>query len=283
MKRAVILPLLALVTLAVPRAASASGVPQGHLSQPPSQIRLVVPAAFEDAAERAKGLEGHALCDALDEVAVSTEFWSGVRSLMTDLANSPHARRQIDDLMRSEAGRHVAPPGVPPHVMYRAIAAASAAAELLPPDLDLVAVMERATDEFDGIVGGIDQRLGDRRVPVAIRRMERRTLRGMAAAMILVALGTTPEPGLCTDLLGLYAEGMENAVRFSALSLEGDMAERADAMIRDLRLEPVERTALRLRAEQLATAEDVLMSTAADLGGERLRLPPDPSFRADDR
>lgn len=76
---------------------------------------------------------------------------------------------------------------------------------------------------------------------------------------------------------------MENAVRFSALSLEGDMAERADAMIRDLRLEPVERTALRLRAEQLATAEDVLMSTAADLGGERLRLPPDPSFRADDR
>jgi hypothetical protein len=241
-----------------------------------------VPEAFEEAAKRTDGLSGYALRDTLDEIAVSTEFWAGFRSLMTELANSPHAQRQIDEFMRSEAGRQIAPPGVPPHVMYRAMAAASAAAELLPPDGNLTAVMERAADEFEEVVHDIDRRLRDRSTPVAIRRMERRALRGMAAAMILGPLGDTPDPARCTELLGLYAEGMENAVRLIALNLDGEDAARADAMIRDLRLEPLDRAGLRWRTAHLADAEATLASTAADLDGGPLRLPPDPGFRQSD-
>lgn len=279
MNRAAILPLLALFTLAVPRTAGASASPDAAVASSSDALHLVVPAAFEEAAKRTDGLSGYALRDALDEVAVSPEFWAGFRSLMSELADSPHAQRQIDEFMRSEAGRQIVPPGVPPHVMYRAMAAASAAAELLPPNLNLTAVMERAADEFEQVVHDIDLRLRDRSTPVAIRRMERRALRGMAAAMILGPLGDPPDPVRCTELLGLYAEGMENAVRLIALSLEGQDAARADAMIRDLRLEPLDRAALRWRTEHLADAEATLAATADDLDGQPLRLPPDPGFR----
>lgn len=281
MNRAVIFPLLALVTLAAPRTAAASAPTRAVGASSSDALRLMVPAEFMDAAKRTTGLTGYALRDALDEIAASAEFWSGFRSLMSELASSPHAQRQIDEFMRSEASRRVPPPGVPPHVMYRAMAVASAAAELLPPDANLTAMMELAAEEFELVVHGIDSRLRDRSTPVAIRRMERRTIRGMAAAMTLGALGDPPDPSRCTELLGLYSEGMEDAVRLIALNLQGRDAARADAMIRDLRLEPLDRDALQSRAEKLAHAHAALASAAGDLG-QPLHLPPDPGFRQAD-
>jgi hypothetical protein len=282
MNRAVILPLLALVTLAAPRTAGASTPTAAVEAAPQDALKLVVPDAFRRAAERTAGLSTYALRDTLDEVAVSSEFWAGFRSIMTELAKSPQAQRQIDEFMRSETGRQVAPPGVPPHVMYRAIAAASAAAELLPSDLLLTAVLEQAAEDFDRIAQGIEARLRDRTTPVALRRMERRAIRGMAAAMLLGALENTIDPKRCTELLGIYAEGMETAICLIAVGLEGEAAAKADGIIRDLRLDPPDRAALRWRAEQLAEAEETLAATADHLDGEPLRLPPDPAFRPSD-
>lgn len=282
MNRAVILPLLALVTLAAPRTAGASTPTTSVEATPHDALKLLVPDAFRRAAERTAGLSAYALRDTLDEIAVSPEFWAGFRSIMTELAKSPHAQRQIDEFMRSEAGRQVAPPGVPPHVMYRAIAAASAAAELLPADLRLTAVMEQAAHDFDLIAQDIEARLQDRSTPVALRRMERRAIRGMVAAMLLSALENALDPKRCTELLGIYAEGMENAIRLIAVGLEGEVAAKADGIIRDLRLDPPDRASLRWRAEQLAEAEEILTTTADHLDGEPLRLPPDPAFRSTD-
>lgn len=282
MNPVVILPVLALVTLAAPRSAAASGDSAPVVNPAEDALTLAVPQTFRDDAERMVGLTGYALRDLLDEVAASAEFWAGFQSIMTALQNSSHAQRQIDEFMRSEASRHVAPPGVPPHVMFRAMTAASAVAELLPPGLLLTAVMEQAADDFKLIADGIEGRLQDRTTPVALRRMERRAVRGIAAVMLLAALGNTAEPALCAELLGIYADGMENTVCFIAIGLDGDEAVKADAIIRELRLEVPDRAALRWRAGQLATAESALASTAGDLDGKVLRLPPDPGFRPAD-
>lgn len=150
----------------------------------------------------------------------------------------------------------------------------------------LMAVMDEfiASPEFwSHFAEGIETRFRDATIIVAIRRMERRALRGLAAAMLLGTVVDTFEPNQFTELLNLYIEGMENVMRWMALDLEGEDADRVDAMIRGLGLEPLDRKALRERADNLAEAESILASTADDLDGERLRLPPDRGMQEKDQ
>ncbi len=277
MNRAAIFSLLALFTLAAPRAINKAGSDESTPESSSDALRLAVPAAFEEGARRTSGLSGYALRDALDELALSPRFWAGFQEFMEALATSPQAKRQIDEFMRAEASRQVgfAPPGVPQHVLLRAMAAASAAVELLPAGLNLMELMGESQVDFSLVFAESASRLEDRAIPVAIRRMERRALRGMVAAITAASVDVLADPNRCTELLSLYAEGMEHAVLLISLALQGNDADRADIIIRELRLEPPDRAALAWRRDQLAEAEATLRNAAEELDGDPLKLPPD--------
>gem|GEM_PF-4569619 len=233
---------------------------------------MFIPLALVQSAQRINGLSGYGLRDALDEIVVSPEFWEGCKALFADLAPQ---MKQLGELLHSEPVLPDAPPDDFSYARSRAIAAVLVAVELQPE------LMEQVTDDSDSdsdsVIRGIGELLQDRTIPVVMRRMARRMFRGMAAGALLVALATA-DPALSTELLNLYAEGMENLVCFNALTLEGEEAVEADRAIQGLDLVPPDRAALTTRREQLAEASKVLVSTVEHLEDTPLRLPPDRSF-----
>jgi len=267
MNRAIVLSLLALFVLATPRPANAA--PATELAAPGVEPVMFVPLAFVQSAQRINGLSGYGLRHALDEIVVSPEFWEGCKALV------PPQKKEFGELLRSEAELQDAPSDDFSHARSRAIAAVRVAVELQPE------LMEQATSTYafepDLVIRGIGELLQDRTIPVAMRRIARRMFRGMAAGALLVALATA-DPALSTELLNLYAEGMENLVCFNALTLEGEEAVEADRAIQGLDLVPPDRAALATRREQLAEASKVLASTVEHLEDTPLRLPPDRSF-----
>lgn len=279
MTRSVLLAFLALATLGHSAPAQA-GAPAPSTRLQPAGLRVECPHEFVDAAKRVQGLSGHGLRDRLDAIATSEEFWNGYRGVMVAMAESPQVLGHLDDYMRDGATQLLAIPGVPLHVLLRAMAATTAAAELLPRDVgEFAAAMEAAGDRFATVVTEIEERLNDPTKPVSLRRSERMALRGLVAIMVLGAGPQDGPPAQRAELMSLYAEGMEHLVRLVALGLEGDDAARADAVMADLRLPPLDREGLHARAARLQEATDLLDSTALHLDGARLRLPPDAAFR----
>lgn len=278
MTRSVLLALLALATLGHTAPVRAgTPAPASHLQ--PAGVRVEYPREFVDAAKRVQGLTGYGLRDGLDAIATSDEFWNGYRGLMLAVVDS-QVMGHLDDYMREGATQFLSIPDVPLHVLLRAMAATTAVARLLPRDEgEFAASMEAIGDRFATIVTEIEARLNDPTKPVSLRRSERMALRGLVAVMILGAGPHDAPSAQRAELLSLYAEGMEHLVRLVALGLEGDDAARADVVIADLRLPPLDREGLRARTARLQEATDTLEFTSLHLGDTHLRLPPDPGFR----
>jgi hypothetical protein len=286
MKRSLLLAMFGLVTLGSPNVATA-GASEADTSASARAKSIPVPSAFVDAARQVRGLSGFALRDELDTIATSGEFWAGYRDLMVALADLPQTQQRVDDFLRDGAHHLLSIPGVPQHVVGRAYAATAALARivelagaLVPTSPNMSSAMKHAATTFDALASKIDERLNDDSLPVAIRRKERRALRGLVASMVLGALEADVTDAERAELLSVYAEGMESLICVVALDLDDDAARQADAIIRDLHLEPLDREGLLQRAEDLRRAREILDSTADHLDGERLRLPPDAAFRS---
>jgi len=278
MTRSVLLAFLALATLGHTTPAQAATTAPASRAQPAGP-RLECPAEFVDAAKRVKGLSGYGLRDGLDGIATSAEFWNGYRGVMVAMAESPELVGNLDGYMRDAAAHFLSLPE-PPHLLLRAMAVTTAVAELLPQDVnDLAVAMAAAGDEFATVVADIEARINDPTKPVSVRRSERLALRGLVAIMVLGAGPEGAPPSQRAELLSIYAEGMENLIRLVALGLEGDHAARAETVMADLRLSPLDREALLVRAARLQEATEALDEAALYLDGERLRLPPDTAFR----
>jgi hypothetical protein len=214
-------------------------------------------------------------------------MWTGYAGLMRSAADLPQAQQGIEDFMRTGAVQLLAIPGVPQHVLGRAYAATAAVGEIaaissprLPAAGEIAEAIKRAATAFDSLPQRFDERLNDAAVPVAIRRMERKALRGMVAIMLVGTLDVETDSDLRAELLAIYAEGMESLVYFVALDLDDEHTPAVDNIIKGLRLAPLDRTTLRERAALLERAHAALDSSADHLDGERLQLPPDPGFRA---
>lgn len=277
MTRSVLFAFLALAALG-PTAPVHAGAPALASRLQPAGVRVEFPREFVDAAKRVQGLSGYGLRDGLDAIATSDEFWHGYHGLMLEMVES-QALVHLDEYMREGATQFLSIPGVPLHVLLRAMAATTAVAKLLPRDERELATAMEAVGDPATVVAEIEARLNDPTKPVSLRRSERMALRGLVAVMIL---GTGPQdapPARRAELLSLYADGMEHLVQLVALDLEGEDAARADAVIADLRLPPLDREGLRARATRLQEATDTLKFTSLHIDGTHLRLPPDPGFR----
>jgi len=184
----------------------------------------------------------------------------------------------VEALLRDPALRPSVPAGADPRLMERTIDAFLGFAELVSSEQPLAELLDEVP--LDAVGDRFREQLGDRSTPVAIRKLHRRSVRGLVAMLLLSTEHTRSSPARYDELLGFAAEGAENLVLLAALNHEDPV--HADDVVRNLGLAPLDREQIRARTYDLEQARIQLASTAHDLDGETLRLPPDPGFREDD-
>ncbi len=239
---------------------------------------LVLPHAVEETAQRVDALSGFALQDALDDIGVANDTWGALSPAMQAVASSPYADRKLEVLLRDPALYPTVPAGSDPRLMRRMVDVFIGLAELFPSDVPFAELFEDAPlDAFGDLVRG---QLADTSTPVAIRKLHRKSVRGLVALLLLSTKCTRANPAHYDELLAIAAEGAENLVLLASLSHE-DTA-NADRVVRGLGLPPLDRKQLQQRTYDLEQARTQLASTAQDLDGVPLRLPPDPGLRDDE-
>ncbi|MFV8752694.1 hypothetical protein ACNOYE_19270 [Nannocystaceae bacterium ST9] len=239
------------------------------------QPDTAMPTAWLDAAESIRGLSGYALLERLETIAASTEFWAGFRSL---LARFVHERPEdMGDFMNESEGLELFHgPGIPSRVQARAYYATLSVFTLIPED-EWGAAMKALDGDLEQHAFDFDMRWHDPSIPVEIHSLGRRASRGVVALM-LKALSNDLDEATTTELLTIYAEGMESMAQLVGLRDDVD-ASQAAKLLDELRLPRLDRRELDDLTRRAAEAREILASTAIHLDGKPLELPPDPSFR----
>ena len=239
---------------------------------------FAVPHGVEETALRLAPLSGFALRDALDDIAMDNATWYLLSPAMEVLASGRYADLSLHAMLRDPALHPSVPEGADPRLMQRTIGAFVGLAELVPAELPLAELLEGAP--LDNFGDFFRSELDDRSTPVAIRRLHRKFVRGLVALLVLSTENARSAPPQYDELLRIAAEGAENLVLLAALN--HDNAAHSDDVVRRLGLTPLDREQIQQRTYDLEQARIQLASTARDLDGEPLRLPPDPGLREDD-
>lgn len=240
---------------------------------------FTIPSAWLDAANHIRGTSGYELLARLETIAASPEFWAGLQSFLS-LLSQEHLD-EVDGFIRTRKGdsEFFLVPGVPSRIEARAYYATVSVFSLLPEQaLEVATTAALNQKTFDGESLDIRRRWHDPLVPVEVRSLDRRAGRGVVALM-LKAISDGLDDATTTELLTIYAEGMESLAQLVALNEQVD-PRKAAQVLDDLRLPRLDRDELDDLTKRAAEARKVLATSADALDGKPLELPPDPSFRS---